>query len=231
MAQIFASDRGTQGPSPAATTRPQVRDTAPERALAGVQAQADHSHATAKLTQFQLKGRAPLQRQPEEEELQMKPLQRMEDEEMLQGMAVGDTLQRMGDEDELMQGKASGRTLQRQDGARAAPANGGLPDPLRHGIEQLSGTDVSGVNVHYNSSAPAKVGAHAFAQGTDIHLAAGQEKHLPHEAWHVVQQRQGRVAATMDLAGTPVNDDPALEAEADVMGAKASQLVSKDGEL
>ena len=27
----------------------------------------------------------------------------------------------------------------------------------------------------------------AYAQGSDIHLAPGQEQHLPHEAWHVVQ--------------------------------------------
>ncbi|MEM7041075.1 MAG: DUF4157 domain-containing protein [Bacteroidota bacterium] len=35
--------------------------------------------------------------------------------------------------------------------------------------------------------------AHAYDQGTDIHIGPGQEKHLPHEAWHVVQQKQGRV--------------------------------------
>jgi len=50
--------------------------------------------------------------------------------------------------------------------------------------------------VHYNSDKPAQLQAHAYAQGTDIHLASGQEKHLPHEAWHVVQQKQGRVKPT-----------------------------------
>ncbi len=236
MAQIFASDRGTHNPTPASTSKNDVRDTAPEQALAGVQAQADQSDATARLTQLQQKESAPLQlRQDEEEDLQMKPIQRMEDEEMLQGKAVGETLQRREDEEEdLMQGKAKSETLQRQEGSGAASdasANGGLPGPLQQGIEQLSGTDVSGVKVHYDSAEPAQVGAHAYAQGTDIHLAAGQEKHLPHEAWHVVQQKQGRVAPTMDMGGTPVNDDPALEAEADAMGAKASQLVSKDSDL
>jgi hypothetical protein len=49
------------------------------------------------------------------------------------------------------------------------------------------------VKVHSNSDKPAKINAHAYAQGTDIHPASGQEKHLPHEAWHVVQQKQGRV--------------------------------------
>jgi hypothetical protein len=48
-------------------------------------------------------------------------------------------------------------------------------------------------------SAPGQLQAHAFAQGTDIHIAPGQERHLPHEAWHVVQQRKGRVKPTMQL--------------------------------
>ncbi len=61
----------------------------------------------------------------------------------------------------------------------------------------------------------------------DIHLGAGQEKHLPHEAWHVVQQKQGRVKPTMQMkGGVLVNDEMGLEKEADVMGQKA-QLVGK----
>ncbi|MEL6127089.1 MAG: DUF4157 domain-containing protein, partial [Pseudomonadota bacterium] len=36
----------------------------------------------------------------------------------------------------------------------------------------------------------------AYAQGSNIHLGPGQDQHLPHEAWHVVQQRQGRVPTT-----------------------------------
>jgi hypothetical protein len=55
------------------------------------------------------------------------------------------------------------------------------------------------VKVHYKSSKPAQLNAHAYAQGADIHLAPGQEKHLPHEAWHVVQQAQGRVKPTMQM--------------------------------
>ncbi len=34
----------------------------------------------------------------------------------------------------------------------------------------------------------ASIQAEAYAQGSDIHVGSGQEKHLPHEAWHVVQQ-------------------------------------------
>jgi hypothetical protein len=73
----------------------------------------------------------------------------------------------------------------------------GLPDHLKSGVERLSGMDLSDVRVHYNSSKPAQLHAMAYAQGTDIYLGPGQEKHLPHEAWHVVQQKQGRVQATV----------------------------------
>lgn len=101
----------------------------------------------------------------------------------------------------------------------------GMPDSLKAGIESLSGVDLSDVQVHTNSDKPAQLNALAYAQGNDIHLAPGQERHLPHEAWHVVQQRQGRVRPTTQLAGVGVNDDAALEAEADEMGHRAAQTV------
>jgi hypothetical protein len=107
--------------------------------------------------------------------------------------------------------------------AKADPARGGLPGDLQAGIASLSGMDVSDVQVHRNSDKPAKLNALAYAQGNDIHLAPGQDQHLPHEAWHVVQQRQGRVEPTMQMAGVGVNDDASLEEEADVMGARALQ--------
>lgn len=100
--------------------------------------------------------------------------------------------------------------------------NTGLPDNLKSGIENLSGYSMNDVKVHYNSSQPAQLNAHAYAQGSNIHIAPGQEKHLPHEAWHVVQQKQGRVKPTMQMKGkVNVNDDKGLEKEADVMGARA----------
>ncbi|MFZ6776479.1 DUF4157 domain-containing protein [Undibacterium sp. Ji83W] len=100
----------------------------------------------------------------------------------------------------------------------------GLPNQLKVGIESLSGMSMDTVKVHYNSSKPAHLNALAFAQGRDIHLAPGQEQHLPHEAWHVVQQAQGRVRPTMQMkAGIPVNDDRGLEDEADRMGARAAR--------
>ncbi len=75
----------------------------------------------------------------------------------------------------------------------------GLPDQLKNGIEGLSGVSLDDVQVHRNSAEPAQLNAHAFAQGADIHVAPGQERHLPHEAWHVVQQKQGRVRPTRQL--------------------------------
>ena len=115
------------------------------------------------------------------------------------------------------------QTIQRQENKT------GLPDQLKSGIENLSGYSMNDVKVHYNSSKPAQLNAHAYAQGTDIHLASGQEKHLPHEAWHVVQQKQGRVKPTMQMKDkVNINDDSGLEKEADVMGAKALNISEKD---
>lgn len=107
------------------------------------------------------------------------------------------------------------------DTASAPTAQGALPAQLRAGLEALGGVPLSDVRVHYNSARPAQLQAQAFAQGRDIHLAPGAEQHLPHEAWHTVQQRQGRVRPTGRAGGVPVNADPGLEREADVMGARA----------
>ncbi|WP_233079897.1 eCIS core domain-containing protein [Rheinheimera soli] len=114
------------------------------------------------------------------------------------------------------------RTAQLVSDITAKPNNTGLPNQLKAGIESLSGMSMDHVKVHYNSSQPAQLNAHAYAQGSNIHLAPGQEKHLPHEAWHVVQQAQGRVKPMIQMkAGVAVNDDQGLEHEADSMGAKA----------
>ncbi|WP_337966037.1 DUF4157 domain-containing protein [uncultured Flavobacterium sp.] len=88
--------------------------------------------------------------------------------------------------------------------------NTGLPNHLKSGIENLSGHSMDDVKVHYNSNKPQQLNAHAYAQGTDIHLASGQEKHLPHEAWHVVQQKQGRVKPTLQMKEN-VNENTSSE--------------------
>jgi hypothetical protein len=132
------------------------------------------------------------------------------------------------EEEKLGQRKAlsthSPQPVQRATNTNTNTNTTGLPDSLKSGMESLSGMSLDHVNVHYNSSKPAAVQAHAYAQGSDIHLASGQEKHLPHELGHVVQQAQGRVKPTTSVGGMAVNDNPSLESEADSLGAKALQM-------
>lgn len=142
-----------------------------------------------------------------------------EEEDSIQAKFVA--VQKMSeDEDWVSQGK-----FKAEQSAVAQKKNStGMPDNLKAGLESLSGMNMDHVRVHQNSSKPASVQAHAYTQGSDIHVAPGQMQHLPHEAWHVVQQAQGRVQPTTTVNGMPVNDNPTLETEADVMGDKASKL-------
>lgn len=161
-----------------------------------------------------------------------RPIQRVEDDEdTLQGK-FAQSIQRMEDDEDAVQGRFE-QPIQRMEddedtmqGKFEAPIQKknltGMPDNLKAGIEDLSGFSMDDVRVHYGSSKPATVQAHAYTQGTDIHIAPGQERHLPHEAWHVAQQMAGRVEPTTEIGGMPVNDNAALEHEADVMGARAN---------
>jgi hypothetical protein len=108
--------------------------------------------------------------------------------------------------------------------AQLKQSSGGMPTDLVQGFAASTGHDLSDVNVVRNSDKPAQVGALAYAQGNDIHLAAGQDQHLAHEAAHIVQQREGRVQANTEVNGKPVNTQQSLESEADTMGAKATQM-------
>ncbi len=115
----------------------------------------------------------------------------------------------------------------RQEGENT-PSGDGLPENLKNGLEFLSGVSLSDVKLHKNSEKPQSVGALAYTQGNDIHIAPGQEKYLPHEGWHAVQQKQGRVEATVQMkSGTLLNDDTGLEKEADVMGSRAEREASE----
>jgi len=119
---------------------------------------------------------------------------------------------------------AAGISTTKPQAAASQPNLTGLPNQLKSNLEALSGLSMDAVRVHYNSTKPAQLHALAYAQGTNIHLGPGQERHLPHEAWHVVQQAQGRVRPTLQMAGgLAVNDDAGLEREADVMGGRAMQ--------
>lgn len=139
-----------------------------------------------------------------------------DEEDVLQGKFDA-TVQREEEDEDISQMKA-GASMQLK------PNDTGLPDNLKAGVEELSGFSMDDVKVHYNSSQPATVQALAYTQGTDIHVAPGQEQHLPHEAWHVAQQMAGRVEPTTEVGGMPINDNIGLEHEADVMGARANSL-------
>lgn len=114
-------------------------------------------------------------------------------------------------------------------GRNESPRSDGLPAQLKAGIESLSGISMDDVRVDYQSSAPAQLNAAAYAQGNQIHLGPGQDHHLPHEAWHVVQQKQGRVDPTMQLGGVNINAKPEFEAEASEMGQRAALGAEKNG--
>jgi Domain of unknown function (DUF4157) len=72
-------------------------------------------------------------------------------------------------------------------------ATGAAPPAPRvlAGIESMSGHDISDVEVHECSAIPSSVDALAFTRGSQIHLAPGQEHHLPHQARHAAQQTMG----------------------------------------
>lgn len=107
---------------------------------------------------------------------------------------------------------------------------GALPEPLRKKMETAFHADFSDVRVHPAATSADSLSALAFTQGRDIHFAPGKynpaslegQKLIGHELAHVVQQRSGKVAAPFSGVA-PVNEEPALEAQADAWGEKASR--------
>ena len=123
----------------------------------------------------------------------------------------------------------------------AAPTQGAgspLPDSLRAHFEAAFGQDFSQVRIHVGSREAVALGARAFARGSEIHFAPGEFDAnatpgssglvvLGHELTHIVQQQSGRVpvpASTDDKhTSARINADPAFEAEADLLGARAAR--------
>lgn len=97
----------------------------------------------------------------------------------------------------------------------AGKNNTGLSDSIKQKLEQKTGFSADDVRVYRNSSLPAKMGALAISQGSEIHLGPGNDRYLNHELGHWVQKKMGRVTATKMENGVPINDDPTLEQEAD----------------
>ncbi len=61
-----------------------------------------------------------------------------------------------------------------------------------------------------------------YTQGTDIRLPPSKTFHLPQEYWSTLPSTRGRVTPVEELGGLPVNDNPELDLEDDVMGSKDS---------
>lgn len=93
------------------------------------------------------------------------------------------------------------------------------------------GQDFSSVKINTNSDKAKSMNALAYTQGEKIDFAPGQynpsskagQALIGHELTHVIQQRQNRVKSTNTIQGYQLNDDPALEAEANQMGKKVAE--------
>ncbi len=102
---------------------------------------------------------------------------------------------------------------------KASANHTGIPAVMKANFEQSSGFSFDDVQVHYNSERPAKLDALAYTQGNQVYLGPGQEKHLPHELGHVVQQKMGIVHAdTRHKSGAMLNTEERLERDADRLG-------------
>ena len=126
----------------------------------------------------------------------------------------------------------TGKTAAVQRAPITAGGGTALPAPVRQTMETALQHDFSTIRVHRGDEAPA-LGARAFARGDHLYFApdayhpgttAGRRL-IGHELAHVVQQRAGRVRATGGGA-VRVNTDPALEREADRLGARAAAVPS-----
>lgn len=103
---------------------------------------------------------------------------------------------------------------------KSAPINRtNIPTHIKNRVESTANVSLDDVRVHYGSGRPERVGALAYTQGNQVYIGPGQERHLPHELGHVVQQKLGRVTATRVENGYALNDDPVLERQADRIGA------------
>jgi len=101
-----------------------------------------------------------------------------------------------------------------------------LPEKLKAGIERLSGAKLDNIEVHHDSEKPGQIGALAYAKGSDIYLAPGQEDTLPHEAWHAAQQKQGIVKPTDIVKGKSENSGDKLETKTNTITGCNNRLNS-----
>ncbi|MCU0350633.1 MAG: DUF4157 domain-containing protein [Flavobacterium sp.] len=106
-----------------------------------------------------------------------------------------------------------------------------MPEEVQAKMENSFGEDFSNVAIHDNSTKADDMGAKAFAQGKDVHFAPGEfqpnskegQELIGHELTHVVQQKEGKVHGGEVHGKDMVNQNPALEKEADDAGKLASE--------
>ncbi len=105
----------------------------------------------------------------------------------------------------------------------SAPAGAGepLPSHIRAHHEAASGVSLHDAQVFRNSPLPERWSAEALTFRNRVFLGPGKERHLAHEAWHVVQQKRNAVHAEFRIGETGVNTSARFENEADRMGARA----------
>ncbi len=106
----------------------------------------------------------------------------------------------------------------------------GLDSTVQAKMENAFDEDFSNVEITQNSKEATNMGALAFTQGDGIYFAPGEYKPkttqgqelIGHELAHVVQQKKARAIGTKQAKGSAINEDSALEKEADEMGKKAA---------
>lgn len=106
-----------------------------------------------------------------------------------------------------------------------SPSGRPLSPDVRDRMQRSFGHDFSAIRLHAPSPVARALGVHALARGDELHVSRSTVglRVVGHELAHVVQQRAGRVVATGVRGGAPVCAAPALEAEADLAGARAAR--------
>lgn len=107
----------------------------------------------------------------------------------------------------------------------------GIPVQLKRRVEKNTGVSLDDVQVHYDSREPSKLDALAYTQGNQVYIGPGQQRHLPHELGHVVQQKLGMVRPNeRHYSGVDMNTDQAMEAQADRIGAGQESIGGGEAE-
>jgi hypothetical protein len=98
---------------------------------------------------------------------------------------------------------------------RKAGDSTGLPnaDSIQHSFGRHDISHVQAYTGGQAQQAGAGLAAHAYAQGTDIHVGAPTPEAIGHEAAHIVQQRQGRVRPVLQQDDAAVQGHPSARGD------------------